>query len=251
MDMDVAIVTVGDELLAGETTNTNASWLADEITTRGSSVNRIVTVPDDRTVIADYVARWRGEYDAVLVTGGLGSTPDDVTLEAVADAVDRPLVVHESVRSHLVEKGRKLRMDRPELFDEHDLDLEPDRGARLPEGSRPIVTDEGWAPACVVENVYVFPGIPAELRAAFEYVTADFRGDVVSRSVYTPVPEGTLPSLLDDVSHRFDVSVGSYPGMGSTPGRIRVSGTDSDAVDEAVAWIESTLETVDPPDVSE
>lgn len=245
--MRVAILTVGDELLAGETTNTNACWLAGEVAGRGGSVERILTVPDDRTIVADYVARWSGAFDAVIVTGGLGDTPDDVTMEAVADALDREFVVHESVRERLVEKGRKLRESRPELFEEHDLELDPEAGAVLPDGARPIVTDAGWAPGCVVENVYVFAGFPEEMRAAFERVADEFGGEAISRSVYTPVPEGALTTLLDDVRERFDVAVGSYPRKGSKPGRVTVTGTDPGTVDGAIAWIESELETVDPP----
>ncbi|WP_290814575.1 competence/damage-inducible protein A [Halovivax sp.] len=245
--MHVAIVSVGDELLAGETTNTNATWLAAEIADRGGTVRRIVTIPDDRVVIADYVDRWREAYDAVIVTGGLGGTPDDVTIDAVADALDRELVVHEAVRERLVEKGRILRENRPELFEEHDLELDPATGARLPEGSRSIVTDAGWAPGCVVENVYVFAGFPEEMRAAFRRVADEFDGAATSRSVFTPVPEGALNGLLAEIRDRFDVAVGSYPRKGSAPGRVKVSGTDADEVADAVAWIRGQIETVDPP----
>jgi len=85
--MHVALVTVGDELLAGSTTNTNAAWLASAITDRGSSVERILTIPDDRDLIADTVSRWAAAFDAVIVTGGIGGTPDDITVEAVADGL--------------------------------------------------------------------------------------------------------------------------------------------------------------------
>ena len=245
--MHVAIVTVGDELLAGETANTNATWLAGEIAGRGGSVQRIVTVPDGETIIADYVSRWRERFDAVIVTGGLGDTPDDVTMNAVADALDRDMVVYDSVQDQLVEKGRDLRAERPELFDEHDLELNPAVSARLPEGARPIVTDAGWAPGCVVENVYVFAGFPEEMKAAFGRVAEEFDGAAVSRSVYTPVPEGALNGLLTGVRERFDVTVGSYPRKGSEPGRVNVSGTDADELADAVAWIEGEIETLEPP----
>lgn len=90
--MEVALITVGDELLAGDTVNTNANWLAAELSDRGVAVKRILSVPDDRAVIAECVRAYADAFDAVIVTGGLGGTPDDVTLEAVADAFDRELV---------------------------------------------------------------------------------------------------------------------------------------------------------------
>ncbi len=81
--MNVAVVTVGDELLAGRTTNTNATWLCERLVERGVSVERVTTVPDRIGDIARVVNEYRAEYDAVIVTGGLGPTHDDVTMEGV------------------------------------------------------------------------------------------------------------------------------------------------------------------------
>ena len=241
--MEVAIVTVGDELLAGETTNTNARWLAEQVTDRGSVVTRILTVPDDADVIAEVVAEWADAFDAVIVTGGLGGTPDDVTMAAVAEALDRPLEVRAEIREALLEKARRLRENRPDLF-EYDLEFDFDRGASLPAGSQAIVTDQGWAPGCVVENVYVFAGFPDEMRATFARVADEFEGSIVSRSLLTAEPEGALGPVLEEAPERFDVSVGSYPTKGDEPGRIRVSGTDVSEVDAALEWIRGRVETV-------
>ncbi|WP_254862797.1 competence/damage-inducible protein A [Halovivax gelatinilyticus] len=245
--MDVAILTVGDELLAGETTNTNASWLAREITDRGGRVRRIVTVPDERTVIERQVRRLGNRYDALIVTGGLGGTPDDVTMDAVASALDRPLRVDDSVRAHQRTNRERLREQRPDFAEKYDLGRHAIERSNVPSGARTITTDEGWAPSVVVDGVYVFPGIPAELRAAFATVADEFGGDVRHRSVHTPVPEGALSDLLEAVRARFDVSVGSYPGTERSPGRIRVTGSDRESIDDAIEWIESNVETVDEP----
>ena len=93
--MDVALLTVGDELLAGDTENTNATWLARQLSERGVTVTRVLVVPDDRDVIVDYVRDWAGAFDALVVTGGLGGTHDDVTMDAVAEAFDRELVAED------------------------------------------------------------------------------------------------------------------------------------------------------------
>ncbi|WP_126661017.1 competence/damage-inducible protein A [Haloterrigena salifodinae] len=245
--MHVAIVTVGDELLAGATTNTNASWLAERITERGSSVDRILTIPDDRALIADYAARWNDAFDAVIVTGGIGGTPDDVTVEAVADGLDREFVVFDRIRERLFEKAAEFRDENPDLVEEYDLELDLDAAASLPEGATPIVTDAGWAPGCIVENVYVFAGIPDEMQAMFRAVEDEFRGDAVAKTIYTPAPEGSLHEVLEGVTETFDVSVGSYPRGENRPGRIRVRGTDEAAVEDAIAWLEDRVETTAPP----
>lgn len=246
--MDVAVLSVGDELLAGDTVNTNAAWLADRIDERGGRVRRILTVPDDRQIIAETVREWSGAFDAAIVTGGLGGTPDDVTMAAVAAGLDRDLAVDPDVRDRLAEKARQFREDNPDLVAEYDVDLDLDAGASLPEGARALTTDAGWAPGCVVENVYVLPGVPEEMRATFELVADDFDGDVVSEVLYTPEPEGALGDRLEAARERFDASVGSYPGAGSTPGRLKVGGPDPEAVAAAADWLRERVETTDPPD---
>jgi molybdenum cofactor synthesis domain-containing protein len=246
--MRVAVLTVGDEILAGDTVNTNAAWLATRVDERGGSVRRILTVPDDRSVIAETVRDWRAAFDAVVVTGGLGHTPDDVTMEAVAAALDRDLAVDDEVRGRLREKAREFAAENPELTDEYDLEMDLDAAATLPAGSRPLLTDAGWAPGCVVENVYVLPGIPEEMKATFAVVADEFGGDAVAETLYTPAPEGALGDVLEGVRERFDVAVGSYPGRGGDPGRLKVTGTDSDAVADAAAWLRERVEVVESDD---
>ncbi|MFW6000537.1 MAG: molybdopterin-binding protein, partial [Halorubrum sp.] len=84
--MNAAVVTVGDELLDGDTENTNATWLCDRLDARGVTVRRVTVVPDEVSQIARVVNEYHAEYDAVIVTGGLGPTHDDVTMEGVAAA---------------------------------------------------------------------------------------------------------------------------------------------------------------------
>ncbi|WP_266076164.1 competence/damage-inducible protein A [Haladaptatus caseinilyticus] len=240
--MQVAILTVGDELLAGDTVNTNAAWLAEEIHDRGGSVRRILTVPDDADVIARRVYDWHESFDAVVVTGGLGGTPDDVTMDAVAMAFDRNATVDTEIRDRLEAKARKFAAENLELTDEYDLELDLDEAAELPTGGRPLITDAGWAPGCVVENVYVLPGIPREMKAMFELIADEFDGAVVSETIHTPAPEGALGTVLAGVRDRFDVAVGSYPGRGDTPGRLKVTSTDADEISAAVAWLRDNVE---------
>ncbi|PSP50923.1 competence/damage-inducible protein A [Halobacteriales archaeon QH_1_68_42] len=243
--MDVALVTVGDELLSGDTENTNATWLAQQLTERGATVTRMLTVPDDRALIARWVREWADAFDAVIVTGGLGDTPDDVTLEAVADAFDREMDVQEAVRERVAEKARHYRERNPERYEQHDFDLDYEETAALPADARPLQTEASFNPGCVVENVYVFPGFPEELRVMFDAVADEFGGDAVSASVETATPEGALRDVLDGVRGRFDVAVGSYPARRGTPGRVKVTGTDPEEVERAIAWVD---ERVDDPE---
>jgi molybdenum cofactor synthesis domain-containing protein len=243
--MDVALVTVGDELLAGDTENTNATWLARQLTERGATVARMGTVPDERAVIARWVREFADEFDAVVVTGGLGDTPDDVTLEAVADAFDREMAVQAAVRERIERKARRYREDNPERYEQHDFDLDLSETAALPEDARPLQTEASFNPGCVVENVYVFPGFPGELRVMFDAVADEFGGDVVSESVATATPEGALKDVLAGVREEFDVAVGSYPARRGEPGRVKVTGTDSEEVVRAIDWVNERVADAD------
>ncbi|MFB6102667.1 MAG: competence/damage-inducible protein A [Haloplanus sp.] len=247
--MEVAILTVGDEVLAGDTENTNATWLAGRLTDAGATVTRILTVPDDRAVIAEAVREWHEAFDAVLVTGGLGGTHDDVTVDAIADAFGRDLVVDPAVREDVIETVAAYRDRTPETVAAHDIDidLDVDAWAALPAGSRPLLNPEGLCPGCVIDDVYVFPGVPAEMRALFAAVAEEFGGDVVSTTLYTPQPEGSMVDALAAVRDQFGVTVGSYPSTGEH-NRLKVTGTDADAVAAAAAWLRDRIEVVETPE---
>ena len=243
--MDVALLTVGDELLSGDTENTNATWLARRLSGAGATVTRILTVPDDEAVIADAVREFHAAFDAVLVTGGIGGTPDDVTKAGVAAAFDRDLVVPEDVRAHLEAKAERFAADNPEMVDRYDMDLDLDAWAAIPEGGESLLTDESFAAGCVVESVYVLPGIPEELRAMFATVAEDFGGDRTTETIHTPAPEGAVVTTITEARAQFGVAVGSYPRKDDTPGRVKVTGDDATVVAEAAAWLRERIETID------
>ena len=244
--MQVAILTVGDEVLSGDTTNTNATWLARRLTDRGATVARILTLPDDATLVAETVREWADAFDAVIVTGGLGGTHDDVTAEAIASAFGRGLVVDDAVREDVIETVAAYRERNPEVVEAHDLELDVDAWAAVPDGARVLPNPAGLCPGFVVGPVYAFPGIPDEMKAIFEDVSAEFDGDVVSRTLYTSQPEGSMIDDIDAARDRFDVTVGSYPDIDG-PNRVKVVGTDPEAVEAATEWLRDRLDIQSEP----
>ncbi len=225
--MDVAVVTVGDELLAGETENTNASWLARQLGERGVTVRRIVTLPDDEVAISNTVRDLHGRYDAVIVTGGVGPTHDDVTMEAVAGAFDREMTEHPDAIEWFEEETEYARSDLV------------DGTSHLPDGSRMVPNPHGVAPGAVVENVYVLPGVPEEMMGMFEVIESEFSGTIMATAVvHSENPESSMVDVLREVTERFDVRVGSYPN-GTV--RIKVQGEDPSEVDAAAAWLEERV----------
>ncbi|WP_136602330.1 competence/damage-inducible protein A [Salinigranum halophilum] len=221
--MRVAVVTVGDELLAGDTVNTNATWLCERLTDRGVRVERVTTVPDRVADIARVVNEYRAEYDAVVITGGLGPTHDDVTMEGVAAAVGRTVEQHDEALEWLTTHGGYQAGDLVEGT------------THLPSGARMLPNTEGVAPGAVVESVYVLPGVPTEMKAMFEAVEAEFSGErTYTEIVETPDPESSLIPVMDEVQAEFAVRVGSYPGESV---RLKLSGTSEAEVGAAAEWL--------------
>jgi molybdenum cofactor synthesis domain-containing protein len=239
--MEVALLTVGDELLAGDTANTNATWLAGQLTERGVSVRRILVVPDDRSTIARRVGEYSDAFDAVIVTGGIGGTPDDVTMEAVGDAFDRGTTVSDVALADVEARLRELDGVVP------DLDVDAEAEASVPSGSRPLLNPEGLAPGCLLENVYVLPGIPGEMKAMFGTVADEFEGEAVSRFLYTVEPEANVVWALEAVRERFDVAVGCYPDREARHNRLKFTATDGGAVDAAADWLLDNVDASETP----
>jgi len=241
--MQVALLTVGDEVLSGDTVNTNANWLATQLSDRGVTVARILSLPDDRDTIAAHVGEYSEQFDAVIVTGGIGGTPDDVTMDAVADAFDREMTVPELTLADVNERLADIEAQIPDI----DLDVDPESEAAVPEGSRPLLNEAGLAPGCVLDNVYVFPGIPEELEAMFEQVAGEFTGDKRTRTLYTVEPEANIVPQLDAVMAEFDVTVGCYPDRDAGHNRLKVTGTDGEQLDGATEWLLDNVDASETP----
>ncbi|SDZ89868.1 molybdenum cofactor synthesis domain-containing protein [Haloplanus vescus] len=226
--MRVAVVTVGDELLSGDTVNTNASWLCDRLDERGVSVERVTTVPDRIADIARVVNEYRAEYDAVIVTGGVGPTHDDVTMDGVAAAFGRDVVPNADAAAWLDDHTDYAAADRTEGT------------THLPDGAQHIPNPEGVAPGAVIDGVYVLPGVPSEMKAMFESVASEFEGERRHvETVRTSEPESALLDRLDAVREEFDVTVGSYPGDDV---RLKVTAADAETAAAAAAWLRERVD---------
>ena len=229
-----AIVTIGDELVSGDVENTNGSWLARRLEELGVAVRLIAVLPDEIGRIAAFVRGQATEVDVVLVTGGLGGTPDDITREAVAAAFGIE-------QAELPEVAARLR----ERF--HRDPEYAARWARLPAGSRPLENPLGGAPGFVLENVYVLPGLPAEMEAMFESVRDEFRGERPIgcwRRTYRTT-ESHIVRVLEAAGTRHPgVRVGSYPSFfpGGSEVEVVVKSNDPAALAAASAWLERALE---------
>ena len=229
-----AILTIGNELVSGDVPNTNGSWLAKRLEVLGVGVRLIAALPDEIETIAAFVRVEARAADYLLVTGGLGGTPDDLTREAIAAA----FLVEQVEQPELAERLRARFPGSPEYAA---------RWANLPAGSRALENPLGGAPGFAIENVFVLPGLPSEMEAMFDSIAEEFRSErpIVSwRRTYVTT-ESRIAAVLEETCGLYPlVAVGSYPGFvdGGSKVEVVVKSSDPDALDAATAWLERELE---------
>lgn len=155
-----SIVSVGNELLFGETVDTNAAWLGRTLSARGIRVVRGYTVGDVDEHIEDALRLAIDAAGLVIVTGGLGPTPDDRTKAVVARYLGRALVVDEAVREGVSRHFRAAGYD--------DIPARSRGQAEIPDGAHVLANPSGTAPGLLIECgaavVVLLPGVPRELQ---------------------------------------------------------------------------------------
>ncbi len=228
-----AILTIGNEVVSGDVANTNASWLARRLESLGVQVVLAAAVPDEIDAIADFVRREHVLVDRMIVTGGLGGTPDDITREAIAASFGVAQV-----------EVPVLAADLRSRFPRH-----PDyaaRWAQLPAGSRPLTNPHGGAPGFLIENVWVLPGLPSEMEAMFDHYADELRGTrAIStwRAAYRTRESDIVQALAGATVRWPQVRIGSYPRFSPDGPEVEIvlKSTDEAALAEAVAWLEPQL----------
>jgi nicotinamide-nucleotide amidase len=168
--MNLEIICVGNELLIGKTLNTNAHWLAKQVTNLGLTVTRITVVGDNIDEISASTKEAIQRRPAfIITTGGLGPTFDDKTLEGLAHAIGKTVEVNQDALQMVTEKYLKYAQER----EINPIELTPPRVkmAKLPQTSKPLPNPVGTAPAVLLNyqnvTIYALPGVPSEMMAIF------------------------------------------------------------------------------------
>lgn len=201
MSKTAGILVIGNEILSGKTADENSVFLVRELRELGVDVRKISVIADDVETIASEVRALSKSHDYVFTTGGVGPTHDDLTMDGIAAAFGRK--IHRSPELEAAIRGYYA----PEL-------IEPNlRMADVPEGVRLIGGPGLWFPVVVVENVFIFPGVPEIFQRKFRRIREMFRESPYHlREVYLRADEGQIAAILHDVLARFpDLMLGSYP----------------------------------------
>lgn len=236
--MTALVLTVGDEILLGQTVDTNAAWLAQHLPTAGAEVARHETAGDTRAAIGS--ALGRATERVVVVTGGLGPTTDDLTREAVAAWAGVALEYRPELFETVADVYRRRRRDVPDAV-VRAMAHAPAGFEALP---NPIGTAPGlWGDLTVggrAVTVVLLPGVPREMRAIAEASVlprlAARADDAVAWRTLVAVgrPETEVAALVAGVPLPDGLSLAYLPDLGTVRVRVTGRGADRAAVEAAV-----------------
>lgn len=234
-----ALIIVGDEILSGEVQDRNTPFLTRRMWELGILVKRIVVVRDRLGEIAGEIRRQIDRSDFVVLTGGLGPTHDDVTRQAVAEALDLPLEIHPDARDLLAtDYGGRLTVAEARM-------------AELPRGAQLLRGRQQLAFAFRAGKVLAFPGVPDLLQDVFESAAEQLRCDPFCKeTIWVRGKEGDFSETLATIQARHPgVGIGSYPVF--LDGRYRcklvLRAREAHALASAVSDIQAELALDTPP----
>ena len=199
-----ALIVIGDEILSGRTQDRNVAQIGSWLNVQGIRLSEVRIVPDVEEAIVAAVNALRHSHDYLFTTGGIGPTHDDITVDAIASAVGRAVVIHPEARAILeryyadkggVNEGR-LRM------------------ARVPEGAELIPNHMSGAPGIRLDNMFLLAGVPHITAGMLDALTGTLEGGrpLVSVTIGAMAPESEVAELLREAERAHQgVSVGSYP----------------------------------------
>ena len=197
--MKAEIITIGDELLIGQTIDTNSAWIGSELSLAGFDVIRKISIHDIRTDILNALAEVSGKSDVVIITGGLGPTSDDITKPALCEFFNTKLVMNIEVLAMVENMMRRRNFP---------MNENNRRQAEVPESCRVLTNAAGTAPGMWFEKdrtIFIsLPGVPAEMKYMMnEHVLPELKKRftsqvIIHRNIMTyGAPEARLAEMLD------------------------------------------------------
>jgi molybdenum cofactor synthesis domain-containing protein len=197
----VGIVILGDEVLKAEIREANLAFLLPLLNEWGAEVALCAILPDDIDVVVRHLRAYLEEVDFLVLTGGIGPTPDDITREAVARVAGVPLAVHPGAKA-LLSEYYKDRMNEYRML-----------MAQVPEGASLIPNPVSAAPGFCIARMAAFPGIPRLLHEMIGWLRPLVEGRRKSRvTLFCKAPESAFAGIMKEAMDAFpNVGVGSYP----------------------------------------
>ena len=246
--MTAIILSIGDELVLGQTIDTNSAWLSQQLAAVGCAVRSHITVGDDQRAIEEAMNESVGRCDFLVCTGGIGPTADDLTRQALAAVMNEPLELNaawlQTVKDFFAARGRTM----PESNSIQ---------AMIPRGARILLNQNGTAAGIdadyisgdqkTVCRIFIMPGVPSEMKAMFARnvlpaIEKQSGGAVIlSRTLHTfGVGESAVAEMLGDQMMRSrNPSVGTTVSQGIVSLRVNAR---FDSKQRAAEELERTIQ---------
>ncbi|WP_395331500.1 molybdopterin-binding protein [Novosphingobium sp. BL-8H] len=218
-----ALVVIGDEILSGRTHDKNIAQVATWLQVQGIRLKEVRVVADDTPAIVEAVNLLRARNDYLFTTGGIGPTHDDITVDAIAEALGVPVIVHPEARA-ILETYYETRGGLTEARL---------RMARTPDGASLIPNRYTGAPGIRYDNVFIMAGVPSITAGMLDALTGTLDGGapLLSETVGCWVGESEVADLLRETEKAFaGCQIGSYPfwGEGRTGANFVIRSVDAD-----------------------
>lgn len=209
---------IGDEILSGKVRDLNAPLLIDKLRSMGVRLLSLNFLPDDLETVAAAIREASERHDAVITSGGVGPTHDDITIAAVAHAFGVP-VIRDSELEGMIRTYWGKRLNKAAL-----------RLADVPRNSRLLYGSDGLLPLVVYRNIYMFPGIPRLFAAKIGSLSQELSGRLPCQcSVYLNSDESSIAKALEEIDEAFpSVKIGSYPRIEEEDHRLWITLEDED-----------------------
>lgn len=243
--MNAEILCIGTELLIGQVVNTNATYLAQELAALGIDLYWVSTVGDNFGRLEDALRLAASRADLVLVTGGLGPTADDITIEAVAHVMGEPLAERAEERDRIVAYFQRL--NRPMAPSNLKMALFPPSAELIP---NPTGSASGMAAQIGRATVMTFPGVPFEMKAMWEgWTRPRLAGGATIKSAllkYVGIGEAQLAEQVASYLEGANPSVAPYAGSGEVHLRVTAKAATEAEAEAMLAPVVAELSAIAP-----
>lgn len=234
---NAALIVIGDEILSGRTQDKNIAQIASWLNVQGIRLAEVRVIADDMDDIVEAVNILRARNDYLFTTGGIGPTHDDITVDAIAQALGIDVVIHPAARAILeryyedkggVNEGR-LRM------------------ARVPDGAELIENRMSGAPGIKIANLFLMAGVPHITAGMLDALTGTLEGGapLLSATLGAWAPESEIADILRKAEKDHEgCQIGSYPFFrsGTVGANFVVRSTEPEALETCRLALKAGLE---------
>ena len=201
--LTAGILIIGDEILSGRTQDTNANFIAKNLTLSGIKLEEIKVIQDKKNIIIDSVKLFSKKYTYVFTTGGIGPTHDDITSESMAEAFNKKYGINKEA-FNILEK----------YYPEGEFNKSRQRMTMMPKDVQLIYNPMTAAPGFILKNVFVLPGVPKIMEVMLINVLKNLKKGKPKKiiTINTNLYESKIAPFLKDIQKNYqECSIGSYP----------------------------------------